>query len=253
MRNQIAVANWKMNLTRTEGQNLLDALLKNGHILGSKQIVIFAVPYPYLPLAQEEIQDSINYFVGAQNCSSEKSGAYTGEVSVTMLSTVGAEYVIIGHSERREYFHENNEILKKKIDLCLQSGLKAIFCCGEPLTVRSSGTQDEYIKTQIIESIFHLEGSQLNDLIIAYEPIWAIGTGKTATVEQAQNMHAHIRKVMAEKYGDISDNIPILYGGSVKASNALELFSQPDVDGGLVGGASLDPIEFGAIIRSLKK
>ena len=252
MRNQIAAANWKMNLTWAEGQQLLNTLLKNGHELQDHQLVVFAVPFPYLPLVQQEIEDNKNYYVGAQNCYSEKSGAFTGEVSTLMLQSVGAEYVIIGHSERREYFNETSAMLAKKTDLCLEVGLKPIFCCGEPLSVREAGQQEQHVTTQLSESLFHLSADVMKDFVIAYEPIWAIGTGKTATAAQAQEMHACIRKVLREKFGDAADSISILYGGSVKASNSKEIFSQPDVDGGLVGGAALDANEFSAIIKSLK-
>ena len=252
MRNQIAAANWKMNLTWKNGQELLNALLKDGHELAPHQVVVFGVPFPYLPLVQEEIQDNKNYYVGAQNCYFQRSGAFTGEVSVEMLSSVGTEYVIVGHSERREFFNETNGMIAQKINLCQDVGLKPIFCCGEPLSIREAGNQNEYVKAQLVESLFHLDASSLNNFVIAYEPIWAIGTGKTASSEQAQEMHQFIREVVAEKYGGVADTISILYGGSVKGSNAAEIFSQNDVDGGLVGGASLKADEFSAIIKSLK-
>ena len=253
MRKQIAAANWKMNLTYTEAEELLDSVLKGNIELLPQQVVIFAVPFPYLQMAQEMVDDHNNYFVAAQNCYSQKSGAFTGEVSTTMLSSMGTAYVIIGHSERREYFNEDHQMLADKIDLCLKENLKPLFCCGEPLPVREAGTQNEYVEKQLAESLFHLDGSMLRDFMIAYEPIWAIGTGKTASSGQAQEMHKHIRNVLSEKYGsEIADTISILYGGSVKGANASEIFSQPDVDGGLVGGASLVAGEFLTIIKGLK-
>ena len=253
MRKQIAAANWKMNLTLKQAKELLAAILKNGLKLGDDQLAVFAVPFPYLQMVHEMIIGHNNYFVAAQNCYSQKSGAYTGEVSVSMLSSIETKYVIIGHSERREYFNENHQMLADKIDLCLEENLKPIFCCGEPLSVRESDSQNKYVENQLAESLFHLDGSKLQDFIIAYEPIWAIGTGKTASSAQAQEMHKHIRSIMSQKYGDdIAGSISILYGGSVKAANAEEIFGQPDVDGGLVGGASLVADEFTAIIKSLK-
>ncbi len=195
-----------------------------------------------------------NVYVAAQNCAATKNGAYTGEVSTEMLKEMGIEYAIIGHSERREYYHETNAVLTQKVNLALEYGVKPLFCCGEPLSIREAGTQNSYVETQLKESLFHLSGEQLKDFIIAYEPIWAIGTGKTASSDQAQEMHAHIRQVMSNQYGEaIANSISILYGGSVKAANAVEIFGKPDVDGGLVGGASLVATEFAAIINSLKK
>ena len=170
-----------------------------------------------------------------------------------MLKSVGAEYVIIGHSERREYFDEDHQMLADKIDACLHDDLKPIFCCGESLTIREAHTQNKYVEVQLKDSLYHLSAEQLTDFVIAYEPVWAIGTGKTATSQQAQEMQAYIRNVMAHKYGyNVAESISILYGGSVKASNAKEIFSEMDVDGGLVGGASLIADEFSAIIKALK-
>ncbi len=254
MRKQIAAANWKMNLTLAEGTALMNEIVSNDITLNDNQAAVFAVPFPYL-ISNKNITDkAVNFFTAAQNCAAEKAGAYTGEVSVSMLESIGIEYVIIGHSERREYYAETNEVLAKKVNLALENNLKAIFCCGEPLSIREAATQNLHIETQLKESLFHLSETQIKNFIIAYEPIWAIGTGLTASSEQAQNMHAHIRKVLANKYGQtIADSISILYGGSVKAANAVEIFSQPDVDGGLVGGASLVAKEFVTIIQSLKK
>jgi triosephosphate isomerase len=251
MRKQIAAANWKMNLTLQQATELAGALVNEN--LENDQLVIFGVPYPYLQTIKEKIAGNKNYFIAAQNCHFKKSGAYTGEVSAEMLKSIEVDYVIIGHSERREYFKEDNQMLAEKINISLENNLKPIFCCGEPLSIREAQTQNEHVQMQLKESLFHLTAEQLNGFVIAYEPVWAIGTGKTATSQQAQEMHAYIRKTIAEKYGtDVAESISILYGGSVKASNAKEIFGEKDVDGGLVGGASLVAAEFSAIIKGLK-
>lgn len=253
MRKQIAAANWKMNLTLQQAETLIDELIAIPHDLKEDQLAIFGVPFPYLTTINNKLAGKKNVFVAAQNCYNKKNGAYTGETSVEMLNSIGIEYVILGHSERREYFNESNTMLAEKVDICLANGLKPIFCCGEPLSIREAETQNSFVETQLKESLFHLTAEQLTGFIIAYEPIWAIGTGKTATSEQAQEIHAYIRSVMASKYGnEVADSISILYGGSVKAANAKEIFGKPDVDGGLVGGASLVATEFAAIINSLK-
>jgi triosephosphate isomerase len=253
MRKQIAAANWKMNLTYQQGEKLLDDILGESIKLVAHQQVIFAVPFPYLLMSRSEVADEYNYFISAQNCYHKKSGAFTGEISAEMLHSIGVPYCVIGHSERREYFNETNAMLADKVNLCLENTITPIFCCGEPLSIREAGTQNEYVATQLKESLFHLSARQLKDIIIAYEPIWAIGTGKTATTEQAQEIHAYLRSVIAGQYGQhTADEVSILYGGSVKASNAAEIFACPDVDGGLVGGASLLAADFTEIIRSLK-
>jgi triosephosphate isomerase len=253
MRKQIAAANWKMNLTLQQGEVLIEELLKSTQELSENQEAVFAVPFPYLVNVKNLLAGNKHVFVAAQNCYNKVSGAFTGEVSVEILKSVGVDYVIVGHSERREYFNESNEMLAEKISLCIEYGLKPIFCCGEALEIREAGTQNSFVKNQIKESLFHLTAEQLFGFVIAYEPIWAIGTGKTATSAQAQEIHAYIRSVLASKYGtDVAESISILYGGSVKAANAKEIFSQPDVDGGLVGGASLMATEFAAIIKSLQ-
>lgn len=253
MRKQIAAANWKMNLNLSQAENLLNELLKKTYHLTANQEVIIGVPFPYLMMAVEKANGYSKFNIAAQNCSDKKSGAYTGEVSVDMLLSVGVNTVIIGHSERREYHLENHKLLAEKVNICLQAEVTPIFCCGEPLKIREEGSQNNYVSKQLEESLFHLQPEAIQKLIIAYEPIWAIGTGKTASTEQAQDMHAFIRSVFAKKYGDaIAEIIPILYGGSVKAANAKELFAQKDVDGGLVGGASLNAEEFSFIINSLK-
>ena len=253
MRKQIAAANWKMNLTLQQAEKLMDELIATPHNLGDDHEAVFGVPFPYLINIKNKLAGKKNVFIAAQNCYDKKSGAYTGEVSAEMLKSTGIDYVILGHSERREYFNESHAMLAAKVNICLENGLKPIFCCGEPLAIREAGTENGYVETQLKESLFHLTAEQLTGFVIAYEPIWAIGTGKTASNEQAQQMHAHIRSVMAKQYGaSVADSISILYGGSVKAGNAKDIFGQPDVDGGLVGGASLIAAEFVAIINSLK-
>ena len=253
MRTQIAAANWKMNLTFQQGEKLLDDILAAEIKLKDHQKTIFAVPYPYLTMTRSEVADEKNYYASAQNCYHKKSGAYTGEVSVEMLHSLKIVYCVVGHSERREYFSETNAMLADKVNLCLEHFITPIFCCGEALAIREAGTQNDYVAQQLKESLFHLSAEQAKEIVIAYEPIWAIGTGKTATTAQAQEMHAHLRSILAGQYGDaIANQVPILYGGSVKANNAKELFSCPDVDGGLVGGASLVAADFIEIIRSLK-
>jgi triosephosphate isomerase (TIM) len=254
MRKQIAAANWKMNLTLVEGEKLMNEIIEKVNTLGENSEAVFAVPFPYL-INNKNLTDKVpQFFTAAQNCAAHKSGAFTGEVSASMLRSIEINYVIIGHSERREYYNETNDILAKKVDIAIENNLKPIFCCGEPLAIREAGTQNTHIEMQLNDSLFYLSATQMKNFVIAYEPIWAIGTGLTASSAQAQDMHAHIRAVIANKFGnDIADSVSILYGGSVKAANAVEIFSQKDVDGGLVGGASLIADEFVAIINSLKK
>ncbi len=253
MRRQIAAANWKMNCTYQQGEILLNKILKSHPKVSDNNLVIFAVPFPYLIMANSEVAEEPNFFIAAQNCHEKSAGAYTGEISVEMLKSIRIEYCIIGHSERRQYFGETNEVLARKIDVCLEYEICPIFCCGEPLPIREAGEENSYVEVQLKESLFHLSSDQISKIVIAYEPIWAIGTGKTASTAQAQEMHAHLRSVLAKQYSaKIADQIPILYGGSVKANNAKEIFGSPDVDGGLVGGASLVAEEFIQIIQSLK-
>lgn len=253
MRKQIAAANWKMNLTLQQAEKLIDELIAIPHGLTEDQEAVFGVPFPYLVNIKAKLAGKKNTFIAAQNCYDKKSGAYTGEVSAEMLKSTGVDYVIVGHSERREYFNESHAMLAEKINLCLANELKPIFCCGEPLAVREAGAENSFVETQLKESLFHLTPQKLMGFVIAYEPIWAIGTGKTASNEQAQQMHAHIRSVLAKQCGkEVAESISILYGGSVKANNARDIFQQPDVDGGLVGGASLVAADFAAIINSLK-
>jgi triosephosphate isomerase len=253
MRKQIAAANWKMNLTYQNGEKLLDDILEANIKLSSHQLAIFAVPYPYLIMTRSEVEDEQNYYAAAQNCHHKRSGAYTGEVSADMLHSIGINYCVVGHSERREYNGETNAMLADKVNLCYENNIIPVFCCGEPLTIREAGTQNSYVAAQLRESLFHLPAEKIKEIIIAYEPIWAIGTGKTATTAQAQEIHHFLRTVIADQYSEsVADDIPILYGGSVKANNAKELFSCPDVDGGLVGGASLVADDFIEIIKALK-
>ena len=253
MRRQIAAANWKMNLTSQQGATLLQTMATAPLSLQENQFAVFAVPFPYLEMAIDTIQHKKNFAIAAQNCSNKKSGAFTGEVSAEMLKSIEVTYCLVGHSERREYFGENNQVLAEKVDICLSNSITPIFCCGEALQTREENNQNPFVENQLRESLFHLSPENLQKIVIAYEPIWAIGTGKTASTEQAQEMHAHIRSVLKNQYGDpVASGISILYGGSVKANNAKELFASKDVDGGLVGGASLVAAEFIEIIKALK-
>ncbi len=253
MRKQIAAANWKMNLNQNEAETLLNELLSLPLSLQAHQEAIFAVPAIYIPLATHKLTGKTNMYVAAQNCHQKDNGAYTGEIAAPMFASVGVKHIVLGHSERREYFAESDALLVEKVNAVLAINSTPIFCCGEPLAIREAGTQNAFVETQIKNSLFHLAEDQITKVVIAYEPIWAIGTGKTASSEQAQEIHAYIRSVFATKYGQpVADQISILYGGSVKAANAKEIFSQPDVDGGLVGGASLVATEFAAIINALK-
>ncbi|WP_142687635.1 triose-phosphate isomerase [Chitinophaga polysaccharea] len=252
MRKKIVAGNWKMNLTLAQGEQLINDILQAGLKLKEGQEVIVATPFPYLQKAKSLLKNYPGFYVAAQNCYSEKSGAFTGEVSAEMLQSIGVDYVILGHSERREYFQESNAMLAKKIDQVLANGLKPIFCCGEPLEIRQAETQNAYVARQLEESLYHLTAEQLKNVVIAYEPIWAIGTGLTASAAQAQDMHAFIRSQIANKFGrEAALHTTILYGGSAKPGNAAELFANEDVDGGLIGGASLVAADFVAIIEKL--
>lgn len=251
VRKKIIAANWKMNCDLAQANQLLDAFANAELVLNEHKVAVFAVPFPYLILAKDKLAGKKGLCVAAQNMHGKKSGAYTGETSVDMLSSIGISHVIIGHSERREYFQESNQFLADKTKLAIAEGLVPIFCCGEPLEVREANAQNEYVAKQLEESLYGLSYIDFLHVVIAYEPIWAIGTGKTATSEQAQEMHAFIRSSIAHKYGkEVADKISILYGGSVKAANAKELFAMLDVDGGLVGGASLNATEFIQIINA---
>ena len=248
-RTQIVAGNWKMNKTYQEGRDLVKSIVEK--LQPSDTKVIMCTPFIHLNSVAASIKDISNLHLGAQNCHQVASGAYTGEISAAMLQSVGAEYVIIGHSERRKYFGESDDLLAEKVKAVLGAGLLPIFCCGEELAIREAGTQNELVAKQLEAALFGLSEEDFAKVVIAYEPVWAIGTGKTATPEQAQEMHAHIRSLIAGKYGEKrADLTTILYGGSAKPHNAKELFSQPDVDGGLIGGASLKADDFVAIVNS---
>lgn len=241
-----------MNNTIEEGQKLTSEIVNMvaDEVSGDVKVIL-APPFVHLSQVKSLVKGAEKISLAAQNCSEHASGAYTGEISATMLKSVGVEYVILGHSERREYFGETNEQLAKKVDQVLENNLKPLFCCGESLEVRENGLYKEFVCNQIGESLFHLNKDQFSQVVIAYEPIWAIGTGKTASAEQAQEMHQTIREFIAERYGaDIADNLSILYGGSCKPDNAKEIFAGKDVDGGLIGGASLKSRDLTDIIKS---
>ena len=250
MRKNIVAGNWKMNKTLQEGLALakeLDAALK-GRTINCD--VIIGTPFIHLASIAAAI-DTTRIGVAAENCADKESGAYTGEVSAAMVASTGARYVIIGHSERRAYYHETSPILMGKVKLALSNGLTPIFCVGEVLEEREAGKHFEVVAHQVEEALFTLDQTDFAKLILAYEPVWAIGTGKTATADQAQEMHAHIRKSIAAKYGkEVANGCSILYGGSCNAANAKELFSRADVDGGLIGGASLSVDKFLPIIEA---
>ena len=240
-----------MNLNLNEGvelakelKNILDADKPNCD-------VVICTPFIHLASITPLVGDLIG--VGAENCADKESGAYTGEVSAAMVASTGAKYVILGHSERRAYYHETSEILKDKVELALANKLTPIFCIGEVLEEREANKQNEVVKKQITDALFNLSAEDFSKIVLAYEPVWAIGTGKTASPEQAQEIHAYIRSVVAEKYGkEVADNTSILYGGSCNPSNAKELFANPDVDGGLIGGASLKAENFKGVIDGFK-
>ena len=248
MRKNIVAGNWKMNKTLQEGLNLATEL--NAALAEAKLNcdVVIGTPFIHLASVADAIDTKI-IGVAAQNCADKESGAYTGEISAAMVKSTGADYVILGHSERREYYGETSEKLNSKVALALENGLTPIYCCGEALEVRNANKQNEYVKNQLEETIFNLSAENFSKIVIAYEPIWAIGTGVTASTEQAQEMLAFIRGLIAAKFtSEIANNTSILYGGSCNAKNAAELFAQPDIDGGLIGGASLKVADFKAII-----
>jgi triosephosphate isomerase len=252
MRKKIVAGNWKMNMDLAEGLKFAGSIDKYFKEKPScKALAILCTPFIHLAGASEILKHG-KVALGAQNCASEASGAYTGEVSAWMVKSTGAEYVIIGHSERRNFFHEDDKLLNKKTLLAINSGLKVIFCCGEVLNEREAGKHFLIVRRQLEEGLFNLSEEQMNMIVIAYEPVWAIGTGLTATPDQAQEMHKYIRDLVKEKYGnDSAKKLPILYGGSCKPSNAVEIFSKPDVDGGLIGGASLKKEDFAAIVEAI--
>lgn len=249
MRKNIVAGNWKMNTSLPEGIQLAKDVRSSIEGKNLKCEVILGVPFTHLSEVVKAVADS-PIKVAAENCASESKGAFTGEVSAEMVASTGATYVILGHSERRQYYHETSDILKKKVELALANQLKPIFCIGEVLEEREAGKHFEVVERQVKEALFDLSESDFKNIVLAYEPVWAIGTGKTATSDQAQEIHAHIRKVIADKYGEaIADNTTILYGGSANGGNAQELFSKPDVDGGLIGGASLSAEKFLPVIE----
>ncbi|MCO6491324.1 MAG: triose-phosphate isomerase [Phaeodactylibacter sp.] len=242
-RKQIAAGNWKMNTDYNEGRDLAKAVVAG--LQPSDVLVVLGVPFIHLKNISGIIQDVSNIRLAAQNCHQEESGAYTGEISAAMLKSCGVDFVILGHSERREYFGEKDELIARKIDIVLRHGMQPIYCCGERLEVREAGKHEEVVGEQVKAALFHLSKEQMGQVVVAYEPVWAIGTGRTASPEQAQEMHRHIRSLLQKKFGkDVANATSILYGGSVKPDNARELFGQPDVDGGLVGGASLKAKDF---------
>ena len=252
MRKHIVAGNWKMNKSFDEADELISGIMDKLEevTLDPNTQVIICPSFPFLEMAGDYSDES--YFaVGAQDVSTEESGAYTGEVSAAMLESMDLEYCIVGHSERRAYHHETDEMVARKVDQLLKHEIHPIVCCGEVLEERETNKQFDVVKRQIVDGLFHLSAEQFANIIIAYEPVWAIGTGKTATPDQAQEIHAYIRGLIAEKYGkEVADNTSILYGGSCKPSNAKELFANPDVDGGLIGGASLKADDFIGIATS---
>ena len=249
MRKKIVAGNWKMNKNYQDALDLAKEITAAPSADGVE--IILCPPFTHLKSVTDITVSNKRIRTGAQNCHHESKGAFTGEVSAEMIKSVGATYIIIGHSERREYFKETNIMLASKLDLALANDLLPVFCCGEPLKIREKGTHVNYVSKQLKESLFHLTAEQITQVVIAYEPIWAIGTGLTASPEQAQDMHAAIRRVISRKFGKrIAGKIPILYGGSCNPGNAATLFALPDVDGGLIGGASLKAGDFMAIVHS---
>lgn len=252
MRKKIVAGNWKMNETLQEGIELAKEI--NDLLKADKPNCGVVICTPFIHLASvAPLLDKEFVGLGAEDCANKDKGAYTGEVSAAMVKSTGAEYVILGHSERRQYYNETAEILKEKVQQALSNGLQVIFCCGETLEEREQGKQNEVVKAELEGSVFNLTAEEWKNIILAYEPIWAIGTGKTATSEQAEEMLAYIRSIVAEKYGqDAAEDTTILYGGSCKPSNARELFAKPNIDGGLIGGASLKAADFKGIIDAWK-
>lgn len=247
MRRKIVAGNWKMN-TDVQSAAVLAHALHHDALTFKPEVIVFP-PFVFISEVRNIVKASVK--VGAQNCSEHENGAYTGEVSAKMLASMGVDYVLIGHSERREYFKETNEQLKRKLQLALSYGLKPVFCCGEPLMIRETGKQEDYVRRQLEESLFGLSIAELEHVVVAYEPVWAIGTGLNASPAQAQEMHAFIRKQLTLNYSEaVAEQVPILYGGSCKPDNAASLFTCPDVDGGLIGGASLKAEDFLAIINA---
>jgi triosephosphate isomerase (TIM) len=252
MRTKIIAGNWKMNLDFAQAMALTDAIVQ-GTEESMKTQIMLAGPFPYLPELILRTGLRTNIFIGAQNCSEKVSGAYTGEVSAAMLRSIGVEFIIIGHSERRSYYYETNEMLCEKVKRCLENNLQPVYCCGETLDQRKSKIHFDAVRQQLNEGLFPIGKGRITDCLIAYEPVWAIGTGVNATAEEVSEMHHFIRQSVKEKYSDeVAAGIRILYGGSVSSKNAGSLFACEDVDGALVGGASLIPGEFISIIKSME-
>nr|MBP7472917.1 triose-phosphate isomerase [Prevotella sp.] len=252
MRKKIVAGNWKMNENLQEGVALAKDINETLKADKPNCGVIICTPFIHLASVAQVLDQNV-VALGAENCADKVKGAYTGEVSASMVKSTGAQYVILGHSERRQYYNETAETLKEKTLLALENGLKVIFCCGETLEERESNSQEKVVKAELEGSVFNLSADEWKNIVLAYEPIWAIGTGKTATSDQAEEMLAYIRSIVAEKYGKAAaDDTTILYGGSCKPSNAKELFSKPDIDGGLIGGASLKTADFKGIIDAWK-
>ena len=252
MRKKIVAGNWKMNLSFEDGQKLTSEIVNMYRDEAIQDVIaVLNPPFPHLYPVKKLMGDTPGLALGAQNCSDKEAGAFTGEVSAKMLASFGVAYVILGHSERRDYFQEGNALLASKVNQALAHGLSPIFCCGESLDIRNAGTQEATVTAQLTESLFHLSPEEFSKVVIAYEPIWAIGTGVTASAEQAQEMHAALRAHIAAAYGqEIAQATSILYGGSANPGNAKELFGKPDVDGGLIGGASLKSRDFVDILKS---
>ncbi len=251
MRKQIVAGNWKMNKTFQEADELINSILEYIKKEDNTAEVVICPPSVYLELASDQANET-TLMIGAQNMSCNESGAFTGEISAPMLESMGIDYCIIGHSERRKYFNESNEMLTGKVEMALKHDIAPIFCCGELLPEREKGNHFDVVKEQIEKALFHLSENDFSKIVLAYEPVWAIGTGVTATSGQAQEMHLYIRDLIKEKYGDdVAQETTILYGGSCNAKNANELFSNPDVDGGLIGGASLKADDFIKIVQAL--
>lgn len=252
MRKKIIAGNWKMNLTKNEALHLYGEVEVSVDNLAHAEVVVFA-PHVFLDALNVAKNAEGLLSVGAQNFYPADAGAFTGEISVSHLKDLGVSTVLIGHSERRSLFNESAELLKQKVDVALQNGFTLFFCCGEPEEIRESGKHFDYVAQQLQDSLLHVDGAKFNQIVIAYEPVWAIGTGKTASNEQANEMHQHIRTLLRNQYGDeVADQTRILYGGSCNPTNAAGLFAMPDIDGGLIGGASLKAADFLSIIQAAR-
>lgn len=252
MRKKIVAGNWKMNLTFSEAEDLIDEIVDLLEDVSIEADVVVCPPYPYLEMASDIAKDS-KFFVGAQNISPFEAGAYTGEVSSAMLKSMEITHCIIGHSERRKYFNEDDKMLTAKVNQAISHGIIPIFCVGEALPEREAGKHFEIVRHQVRHGLFHLDTDEFSKVVVAYEPVWAIGTGVTAKPEQAREMHEYIRTLISERYGkEVADATLVLYGGSCTSKNADEIFAQPGVDGGLIGGASLKAEEFLAICKAAK-